>query len=194
MAFEPLLPATCPIHVLLPYSQQGLCFGWLSSLFYIFGAPYVCLSVHRYCSPVDFWKILPSFWHLQHMTRGHIFLCKRDLLWPVTFLQKVSSPACLGCWCGRRENARGEWRHPDTSVKCLQANVEWALPACAGDVFCKAPYVQPLPSAFNKAAGCVCTLLRGVQAEKESTWIFPFIDWYSCSHVQGNSFCASKLN
>lgn len=67
------------------------------------------LSVHRYCSPVDTWKIQLSFPCLKNMTSRHIPICKKHLLWSVTFLQKVSSPTYLGSRCGRQENASGEW-------------------------------------------------------------------------------------
>lgn len=78
--------------------------------------------------------MLLSFRCLKNMTSGRIFICTKDLLWSVTFLQKVSSPTYLGCRGGRQENAGGEWRHPDTSVMWLQPKVDWALPAGPGDV------------------------------------------------------------
>lgn len=59
--------------------------------------------------------------------------------------------------------------------------------------FCGSSCTTPV-SAFPKALDCACIQFGGVQAEKGSAWIFPFIDLCSCSHVQGNSFCASKLN
>lgn len=83
-------------------------------------------------------QVLLSCWPLKNMTSSHIFICKKDLLWSVTFLQKVSSLTYLGCRCGIQENASGEWRHPDTSIMWLQPKVGRAsAPSCAGDVLCR---------------------------------------------------------
>ena len=70
---------------------------------------FVLVSFSIFYAPYASWhlKKLVSFQHLKYMKSSHIFICKKDLLWSVTFLQNVSSPTYLGCGCGGQEYTGG---------------------------------------------------------------------------------------